>query len=411
MGEGHERKNILIVSQVFVPDPASVGQHMADVAQEMARRGHRVVVYTANRGYEDPSRKYAARENRDGVYIRRLPFSSFGKKRLSLRFVAAWLFVLQCTVRGLFHRRLDTLLVSTSPPMAPFAGVVIGWFRRRVRVFFWCMDLNIDLLVAMGQAKRSSLVVRFFGWLERSILRRADHVVALDRYMAEKLNAKFDVRDKLTIMPPWPHEDHVEPVTHDENPFRRDHALDGKFVIMFSGNLTVAADVDTILEAMLQLQDEPRLLAMFIGGGAGKRRVEQVIAEHHPQNIVSLPYQPLEQLRYSLSAADVHLVSVGNTLVGLSHPCKVYGAMAVGRPILLLGPAPSHVADIRDAHHCGWQISHGDVPGAIRTIREILATPQATLDAMGGRAREAVSNYFSMSRLKSNFCDLLIKDN
>jgi glycosyltransferase involved in cell wall biosynthesis len=411
MGEGANRKTILIVSQVYVPDPASVGQHMADVAREMARRGHNVIVYTANRGYEDPSRKYPARELRDGVQVRRLPLSSFGKKKLWLRFIAAWLFVLQCTVRGLFKRRLDTLLVSTSPPMAPFAGSVIGWFRRRVRVVFWCMDLNIDLLVAMGQAKSSSLVVRLFGWLERSILRRADHVVALDRYMAEKLNAKYDASAKMTIMPPWPHEDHVEPVHHDENPFRREHRLDGKFVIMFSGNLTVAADVDTILEAMLKLQSEPRLLAMFIGGGAGKRRVEQVIAEHRPANIVSLPYQPLERLRFSLSAADVHLVSVGNTLVGLSHPCKVYGAMAVGRPILLLGPAPSHVADIREAHRCGWQVSHGDVEGAIRTIREILDTSPDTLDEMGQRAREAVRTQFSMNHLKTRFCDLLIKDN
>jgi len=402
------QRTILIISQVYVPDPAAVGQHMHDAAVEMARRGHRVVVLTSNRGYDDPSRKYPARETRDGVKIRRLRLSSFGKKWLGLRFVAAWLFVLQCTLRGLLLRRLDTLLVSTSPPMSPFAGIVIGWFRRRVRVVFWCMDLNIDLLVAMGQAKPSSRLVRFFGWMERSILRRADHVVALDRYMAANLNAKHDVRDKMTVSPPWPHEDHVVPVEHRDNPFRREHGLDDKFVIMFSGALTVAADVDTILEAALKLQDETRLLLMFIGGGAGKKRVEQVIRERRPRNIVSLPYQPLEQLRYSLSAADVHLVSVGDILVGLSHPCKIYGAMAVARPILLLGPTPSHVADIVEAHHCGWRIAHGDVEAAERTLRQILRTPPEELRQMGQQAYRAVQEHFGMSRLRGNFCDLLI---
>jgi colanic acid biosynthesis glycosyl transferase WcaI len=411
MSEGRNRKTVLIISQVFVPDPASVGQHMADVAQEMSARGQRVIVFTANRGYDDPGRKYVSRETRNGVEIRRLPLSSFGKTRMSLRFIAAWLFVLQCTIRGLFMRRLDTLLVSTSPPMAPFAGIVIGWLRRRVRIVFWCMDLNIDLLVAMGRASRWSPVVRFFGWMERAILRRANHVVALDRYMADRLNAKLDVHDKMTVIAPWPHEDHVAPVEHTDNPFRREHGIEDKFVIMFSGNLTVAADVDTILEAALKLQDDSRLLVMFIGGGSGKKRVEQLIAEKRPRNIVSLPYQPLERLRFSLSAADVHLVSVGDILVGLSHPCKVYGAMTVARPILLLGPTPSHVADILGAHGCGWQIAHGDVDEAERTIRRILDTPPHDLREMGQRARQAVQEHFAMNRLRANFCDLLMNGN
>jgi colanic acid biosynthesis glycosyl transferase WcaI len=150
---------------------------------------------------------------------------------------------------------------------------------------------------------------------------------------------------------------------------------------------------------------------MFIGGGSGKKRVEQLIAEKRPRNIVSLPYQPLERLRFSLSAADVHLVSVGDILVGLSHPCKVYGAMTVARPILLLGPTPSHVADILGAHGCGWQIAHGDVDEAERTIRRILDTPPHDLREMGQRARQAVQEHFAMNRLRANFCDLLMNGN
>src|SRR5262245_40021051 len=76
------RRRLLIFSQVYVPDPACVGQHIADVAAEMVRRGYDVRVYTANRGYDDPSIKYPARETIRGVDIRRLPFSSFGKRSL-----------------------------------------------------------------------------------------------------------------------------------------------------------------------------------------------------------------------------------------------------------------------------------------------------------------------------------------
>src|SRR5690348_15983854 len=79
-----DRRTLVIISQTFVPDPASVGQHIADVAQEMARRGHRVVVYTSNRGYENPGLRYPSRKNLNGVDVRRLPFSSFGKRSIAV---------------------------------------------------------------------------------------------------------------------------------------------------------------------------------------------------------------------------------------------------------------------------------------------------------------------------------------
>src|SRR5262245_21978165 len=95
-------KTLLVLSQVYPPDPASVGQHMADAAAEMARRGWRVVVLTSNRGYNDPSIKYKPREILDGVEVRRLPFSSFGKKHFALRILAAVLFMMQCIILGVF---------------------------------------------------------------------------------------------------------------------------------------------------------------------------------------------------------------------------------------------------------------------------------------------------------------------
>ena len=80
-----QAKVFLVLSQVYVPDPASVGQHMHDAAAEMVSRGYRVVVLTANRGYDNPSIRYKRREIVDGVEIRRLPLSSFGKRSIKQR--------------------------------------------------------------------------------------------------------------------------------------------------------------------------------------------------------------------------------------------------------------------------------------------------------------------------------------
>ena len=400
------KKTLLILSQVYPPDPASVGQHVADAAEAMTARGWRVVVLGANRGFDDPSNKYPTRELRNGVKVRRFPLSSFGKSSIIMRLVAGMFFMVQCIAWGLFTRRLACIMVSTSPPMCSIAAMVIGAVRR-APIKYWVMDLNPDQMIALGRITERSLPAWVFNWINRRILGRASDVIVLDRFMAERLKRKRDITDKQTLMPPWPHEDHLEVVAHSDNPFRKEHDLEDRFVIMYSGNHGFSTPISTVLQAALRLTDEKRLLFMFIGGGVGKKEVDDTIAEHGPPNVVTLPYQPLDRIKYSLSAADVHLVSVGDTVVGVVHPCKVYGAMTVQRPILLLGPDPCHVSDLVDKHRLGWHIHHGDVDGAIETIRRILATPKAELEAMGARGREIIATRLSKKTLCGRFCDVL----
>ncbi len=399
-------RTLLVISQVYVPDPASVGQHMADAAAEMAKRGWRVKVIAANRGYDDPSIKYKTREVIDDVEVRRVPLSSFGKSSILMRLVAGTIFMAQCIVHGLLTRRVSCILVSTSPPMCSVAAIVLGFFKR-APIKYWVMDLNPDQMIELGRISERSFAARAFNWLNRRILGAADDVVALDRFMADRLNRKRDVSHKMSIMPPWPHEDHLEVVRHEENPFRKEYGLEGKFVIMYSGNHGFSTPVTTVLQAALRMQDRDDLVFLFIGGGVGKKEVDETIAREKPRNVRSLPYQPLSTLRFSLSAADVHLVSVGNDVVGVVHPCKVYGAMAVARPILLLGPDPCHVSDIIRENNIGWHIVHSDVEGAVKTIDCIRCTPPEQLAEMGGRARRLTNERFSKRELLSRFCDVL----
>src|SRR5262245_22640678 len=141
------RPTLLVLSQVYIPDPASVGQHMADAAAAMAERGYDVRVLTSNRGYDNPALRYPAREVIQGVAIRRLPFSSFGKKSIPIRLLGGLSFVLQCAFWGLFTPRLAAILVSTSPPMCSLAALIIAWVRR-VPIKYWVMDLNPDQTIA-----------------------------------------------------------------------------------------------------------------------------------------------------------------------------------------------------------------------------------------------------------------------
>ena len=171
------RRKILLVSQVYAPDPAAVARLMADVGVELARRGHEVVVLTADRGYDNPDVKYASSVTDEGVEIRRLPFSSFGKGSMLLRVLGGLSFSLQAGFRSLVMPRLHTIVVTTSPPMGSLSAVIVGALRR-IRVVYWPMDLNPDQVVALGLATERSLSVRMFEWINRAILRRAETVIA-----------------------------------------------------------------------------------------------------------------------------------------------------------------------------------------------------------------------------------------
>ena len=401
-------KTLLVFSQTFVPDPASVGQHMSDVCFEMARRGHRVLVYTARRGYENPNLVYPAREFLGGVEIRRLAFASFGKRNLLIRAFGTFTFMVQCALIALFARNICGIFFSTSPPLI---GVVAAMARvvRRVPIAYWAMDLNPDQLIAMGKIKAKSVTARLLERINRFILERSSLIIALDRFMAARLRERGVSPSKLLVMPPWPHEDHLEIVERSRNPFRHKHGLDEKFVVMYSGNHSPANPLKTLLDAAVHFKQDQNLRFLFVGGGSEKGEVERYIREHGLANVVSLPYQPLAGLGDSLSAADVHVVSLGEAMVGIIHPCKIYGAMAVGRPVLFLGPRPSHVSDLLDGHLIGWHVTHGDVDGAVRAIEGARCTSTEELAAMGDRARALLQRGMNQAMLCGCLCDHLEK--
>jgi len=396
---------LLIITQVYVPDPASVGQHIADVAKEMVARGWRVVVYTSARGYDDPRVRYPSREDLDGVDVRRLSLSSFGKRSILIRLIAQACFMVQAMTLGVFTRRLGLVLVSTSPPFAGIGGAILSWLRR-VPLVWWVMDLNPDQMVASGRLSPRSALTRVFDWMNRVTLRRSRAVVVMDRFMRERVLAKLDVPEKLQVLPPWPHEDVLKPQPSRPNAFREEHGFGNAFVVMYSGNHGIQNPLKTLLDAARLLDERDDVLFVFIGGGAGKHEVDRRISEG-ARNIRSLPFQPLSAIGTSLSAADVHVVSLANEAVGVIHPCKIYGAMAIGRPVLLFGPEASHVGDIFLAGDIGRVVAHGDVGAAIAAIRELQSLGDVGRGTMGERASEIISESFSSDRLLSRFCDIL----
>lgn len=451
-------RNILLISQVFVPDPAAVGQYMFDAAEALVKDGWYVKVYAADRGYDDPRQKYPDYENIRGIHIKRLPWSSFGKRSIALRLLGQLSFVVQCFLRGIFSRRLDAILVTTSPPM----GGVVAWaiaFFRRVPIHFWVMDMNPDQAVKLGAFRANHPLVKIFDLYMRGILRKAKSIIALDRYMAEGLREKMgggEVRSqelgvrreeqraesrepraddrsrsgntsdspisceigyspaddrtssRLFVLPPWPMDDYLQPVERPDNPFVAENNLSDKRVFLYSGNHSLAHPIATFLEAAVRLKEDDRGAFLFVGGGKRKGEVDEAASTHSAPNLHSLPYQPLEKIRYSLSAGDVHLVSMGEEMVGCVHPCKFYSALALGKPILYLGPKRSHIGDLLAENDIGWQVDHGDTDRMEALYLEILEAPPEKLQKKGANARKLVTEGpFQRNELVGEFVEIL----
>jgi colanic acid biosynthesis glycosyl transferase WcaI len=363
---------ILLVNQCFHPDVVSTAQHTKDLACALAERGHEVTVIAGSRGYDDPTLRFPAHEVWKGVRIHRVPSFATGKGSKRKRALNIISFFLTCSWRMLTMARFDVVIALTSPPL--ISALAALFVRLKGGHFiFWIMDLNPDEAIAAGWLRADSKTARVLEMVLRFSANTADRVVALDRFMRDRMVAKGLPPAKVAMLPPWSHDQEVCYNRAGREAFRERHGLTDKFVVMYSGNHSPIHPLDTVLEAALLLTRRRDIAFCFVGGGSEQGKVRDFAARKGIKNVLCLPYQPLAELSGSLSSADLHLVVLGEPLAGLVHPCKIYNVMAIGIPVLFIGPIASHVGDISqaDPELPITVLNHGDVAGVVCRIERM----------------------------------------
>ena len=362
---------VLLLNQCFYPDVAATGKYLSDVAARLVQEGHKVTVLASRRGYDDPEQRFPARETWRGVKIIRIPTLGLGKAAKWRRALDFASFSLFCLARLLFLPRQDLTVALTSPPLISFFGALFARLRGG-RFCFWVMDLNPDEAVAAGWLKENSLIARVLQVFLKYSLKHSDKIIVLDRFMLERIVRKGVPVERVAVLPPWSHD---EEIVYDEAgraAFRAQHGLTNKFVVMYSGNHSPCHPLDTLLEAARNLRQQTEIAFCFVGGGSEFQKVRHFAAEHALANVLCLPYQQLDGLAGSLSAADLHVVVMGDAFKGLVHPCKVYNIVAIGAPFLYIGPPESHVADLIQSAANGLNArssAHGAVAEVVAHIQ------------------------------------------
>jgi glycosyltransferase involved in cell wall biosynthesis len=375
---------ILLVNQHYYPDVASTGQHLTDLAQYLAAEGYSVEVLTGRGRYVAGKMDAPAREVRNGVTIRRFRTTSFGRGSHLGRIVDYLSFYLRVLGALLFERRRDGVLFLTTPPLLGFLGAIARALRGQ-RYGVWSMDLHPDAEVASGMLREGSWVARLLEWANVSGYRRADFVIDLGPYMKQRIVAKGVPAERTHTIPVWSAMDEIVPIPREENPLLDALGLRERFVVMYSGNAGIVHDFDAICEAMRLLKDDQQIYFLFVGDGPRRREIEQYAKDNGIRNFEYRGYFSREELRYSLSLADVHLISLRKEFVGISVPGKLYGIMASARPALFVGPSACESAETISRGKCGAVIDPA-APGVANRLVETLGTWKDQPELVGALA-------------------------
>jgi colanic acid biosynthesis glycosyl transferase WcaI len=377
---------ILFINQCYWPDHVSSAQHLTDLAEGLAARGHAVTVLCSRNPYNGGRPIFARRERHHGVQIRRVATLGFGKRfGIKGRLLDNLSFHLAAHVKGVCLPAPDVVVTLTSPLLCGVLGWLLAGVKRAKHVH-WCMDLFPDTALLFGIVKENSPAHRICAFLTRRYLRSAERVVAISPYMAGPIKQYGVADDRLRVVPVWAVGKDLRPVLREDNWFLRAHRLQDKFVVMLSGNLELGGDMDTLIGAVAALRHERDIVFVLISEGPRLEKFRTMTEQASLSNVRFLPYQDRRVLAHSLSAGDVHVVTNKEGLGGLRVPGKFYGILAVGRPILYLGDPCCEVADLIRDHRLGFVLKEGDIGSFVRAVRELRSDP-AGRQAIAARAR------------------------
>ena len=377
-------RDLLIHCQVFWPDNSAVSQMISAVAEDAVQASWRVTVVTSARGY-NRDETYPVFAEHGGAAIHRVGGARFNRHSVLGRLANYLAFVVASGWKLLWLPTPDCLVATSAPPFA----LALAWFMRvfrRVPFVFVAEDLYPEIAVASGILRAESATTRLAGCLFGRWLRRAETIIVLGEHMKARLLASHPQLDpaRVVAIDNW----------HDgKRLFPLARAVGERMCVQYSGNFGEGHDFATLASAMELLKGDARMHFQFIGGGRRRPWLEAEVKQRGLHNCSFHDYVPEAELNQSLNTADVCLVTVARGFEGLLVPSKLYGIMAVGKPVLYYGATDGDVPALVKRHELGWVIEQGDAAGLARALREAAADPQLRA-RLGANARRAFEVHY-----------------
>jgi glycosyltransferase involved in cell wall biosynthesis len=376
------RPRILVLNQYYWPGVEATAQLLSQLCEALAEDYDVTVVTGALHGHD-----LQTEEVRNGVRIVRVRSTTYDRAQLHLRAANYASYLGETTLRALRGERPDLVLCMTDPPIVGDIGLVVAR-RFGAPLLVISQDVFPEIAERVKRLQHPLLV----GALRKLVglyLRRADRVVAIGETMKLRLVQKGADEARVEVIPNWVDTAELQPHPRT-NAWSAEQGIDDSFVVMHSGNVGHAQDLDTLVRAATFLRDLDRLQIMVIGFGARHGELTRLADRLEVTAAVRfLGYQPRGRLSLSLSASDLHYVGLARGLSGFVVPSRLYGILSVGRPVLVSADADSETARLVQEVGCGVVLPPGRpelVAGVIRDVVE----GRLGLEGMGDRGREWV---------------------
>ena len=378
------RPRLLVLNQYYWPGNEATARLLTDLCAALSV-DFEITVVT---GRLRDAAETAGTETRNGVRIVRVSSTALDRRQLVPRAVNYVTFLVQALRAGLAAGRPDAILCMTDPPVIGDVGLVLA---RRFRVPFVVISQDVfpEIAIELGRLENPLVI----GLLRRTIqayLKRADRIVAIGTTMQERLEGKGVDPGRLRVIPNWVDTSKIVPAGKD-NDWARANRLVDRFVVMHSGNIGHAQDLETLIRAGTFLRDLDDLSIVIIGAGARQQDLRRSANVLEVDNVLFLGYQEEDLLAQSLSAADVHFVGLSLGLAGYVVPSRLYGILAAGRPVLAAVEEASETAGVVRAADCGVVLPPGR-PDRLAALIRAAHDGELDLEGMGARARTYAVN-------------------
>lgn len=388
---------ILIYSYNYHPEPIGIAPLMTELAEGLVQQGHEVRVVTAmpnypqRRIYDEYKGKLYMTEKKKGVAVQRNYVWIRPNPGLLDRIMLDASFVLISLVHALKGLRPDVILLTVPPLPVAVPAAMLGWLHR-CPVILNLQDILPEAAVHTGLLTNKRMI-RIFEGLEKFAYRSATKISVISDGFVDNLVGKGVQENKIVLIPNWVDINFIQPLPKEESPFRKAHQLNGKFVVLYSGNIGRTQPLTALIDAAARLKHIPEIAIVIVGEEKALQDLELYRQKIDATNVLLLPFQPRKELPQMLAAADIGMVMQKENVISFNMPSKIQLLLASGRPIIASVPSTGTAAKAVQQSKGGIVVPPEDSEALAAAILDLYKNPDKA-EALGKQGREyAIENY------------------
>jgi len=399
-----------VLCQLYYPELVSTGQTLTELCSELAALGWNVEVVCAQPTTIQGSGNISKVISHEDVTIRRVWATQFPKLNIIGRIVNQLTYSLSTIFYLIFKTGNRPILVLTNPPFLPFSCVFTKLFRFNLKFVLLIFDVYPDTAVHLGVIRKNGLIQYVWNKLNTLSFKASSRIIVIGRCMRDVIQEKgrragLDLVNKIEMIHIWSDDSAIMQPNHAAPAVLKGKGLEGKFIVLYSGNMGRFHDLETVMEAAVKLRNHPDIRFVFIGEGAKKKLVSDTITQLSLANCVVDTYVPREELGALLHSASVGLSTLLRGQEGLSVPSKTLGLMAAGLPVIAIMDETSEIARMCREGDFGKVITPGDSDKLVQVLIDLHGHPERCKQ-MGSNGQTMLLESLTLRKAAEAFSDL-----